>query len=153
MTLFSFMVMAVPTPARREAEPLVEAVGIACAEQDTTQTLQGGVAHDALDQPFRQPLPPVRLQHEHVAKPGERGPVGHDAGEADLSPPFVQPEAERVVEGTAGHFERSARRPIRAVRQETVDQRHVEEAGVRRDEEVALSSDLVRFAGRSCQAG
>src|SRR5262249_36188678 len=64
--------------------PLVEAVGVAGAEQAPTQAPQGGVAHDALDQPLRQPPTPVLLQDEHVAEPGEGRPVGHDAGQADL---------------------------------------------------------------------
>src|SRR5579884_2817001 len=79
---------------RLETEPLVQAVGVSRAEQETPQTLQGRIVHHAFDEPFRQAATSVRLQHEHVAQPGESRPVGHDAGQADLPAPLVQPEAE-----------------------------------------------------------
>jgi hypothetical protein len=91
----------------REAVPFVQSVGIACAEQDTTQTLQGGMAHGARNQPLGQPTAPVLLQHEHITKPGERGPIGYNTSESDLPTPLIQPEAERVVERTPASRKRN----------------------------------------------
>src|SRR5262249_22701210 len=79
---------------RREAVALVEAVGVAGTEEDAANPLQVGVAQDALHQPLRQAATAVLLQHEHVAQPGERRPVGHDARQADLPPALVEAEAE-----------------------------------------------------------
>src|SRR5579884_1879420 len=126
-----------------ETVSLIQSVSITGAEQNTTHMLQDGMAHDATDQPFRETTASVRFQHKHIAKPGECCPVGHDASEADLVLSRVQSEAKGVFQGTADYFERSPRRPIGAVGQKVMDHRYVKEAGVGRNEKIALSCDLV----------
>ena len=71
---------------------------VAGDETKAPQTLQVGVGHQLAHEPGAQAAALMVLQHVDIAEIRVCGPVGHDAGKADLTRAVEQAEAER-----AGH--------------------------------------------------
>src|SRR5262245_53854817 len=96
---------------RREAELRVERVRVARDELEATEALQVGVRVDRLHEARGDAEPAVRLEHEDVGEVAERGAVGDDAGEADLTRAFERAEADRVAQRALDDVARDAARP------------------------------------------
>ena len=101
----------------REPEPFVESVGIAGDEQQTTQPLHLGVPEKRGQQLPRHPLPPIVGEDVDVGEIGEGGPVGDEAGEADLRAVVEGGHAQRMRDGAAQHVERDVLRPVRSAQE------------------------------------
>lgn len=66
------------------------------------------------------------LEHEHVLHPCKAGVVGHDPCVADLRVPDEQSEVDRMRDAPADQVKGYAARPVRFLRQESMDYLDVE---------------------------
>src|SRR5437773_10330208 len=64
-------------------------------------------------------------QHKNVRYPGERRVVSHNSRESYLISAFVNAKGKRVFDRSGDGFARAARRPVRIVRQEVMNQINV----------------------------
>src|SRR5215469_4248628 len=109
-----------------ETAASIERGGVARHQQPTPQALQRFVREDRLDQELAEPGTAMVGADEHVGYVGEGRLVGHDAGKADLHAVAIEAETQRMGDRPLHGLARDAARPMRAARQEIVDQRDIE---------------------------
>ncbi len=123
---------------RCESELGVQAVSVACHQAPSPQSLQMGMAHDALHQPLPQPVPSAGFQNKHIAKVSIRGVVGNHTSKTYLLSIVIDAKAKRILDRARHNLPRYSFGPIRR-RQKTVDDIQIDSCLVSTDNEFALA--------------
>jgi hypothetical protein len=95
-----------------ESKAGIERVSILGHQDESSQALKIGMRRHFLDEPFPESAAPTLFQDVHVAKVGERGPIGHDSRKPNLSLTIEEREAKRVRDRALDQIQRDAFGPV-----------------------------------------
>src|SRR5712692_8687273 len=94
------------------------------------------IPHDALHQPFPQPVPAIGFEHEDVANVGVCRVIRDYAGKSHLPPLGIYSEAQRIFDGAGHKFARDALGPV-ALSQKAIDDIEIQPLAIGTNDELA----------------
>jgi len=121
-----------------EAVLRIKPVCVACCEYPAAKALQLRMRKYRLHQPFAQTAAAEFIEHEHIAKVGERSLIANDAGKSDLTFVDVHAKADRVCDGSFSLLSCPVVCPVRIFDQKGLDHIDIQSMFVITDREFTL---------------